>query len=129
MKKATILGLAGLLSIVGANSSALETKEDGYEILDVKNAKLFHRELTRESPKVEVNIYLYPTEIDEIPILKILIDNKPFMYAAKKDTYKHAKEAVYFLADNNCDGIFETKYTNEEMENMKEEDIPACYLK
>ncbi|GEM_PF-7100214 len=129
----TILGLslAGILSIVGANTNALETKADGYEIPDIKNAKLFVTEKFNDSPKVIANAYLQATEIDEILIFEISINDKVYLYDTYKDPYgtlDSRRHSSHVIVDRNCDGVFETKYNFEDMEKMDEKDIPSCYL-
>lgn len=126
MKKTLIgLGLVGVLSVLGPQVNALEIKTEGFKLPEkYKLAK----EIKREHKKLGnslIGTWVDYKHEDGSGYRKVLMNDLIWWYVIfpkKHDDYSQ----VYGIADNNCDGIFETKYDNkEEVEWVTV--IPPCY--
>ncbi len=119
-KKLLSIGLAGLLGL-STNVSALETNVRGYEVPNKGRYELLGS--VAMSGEITINFYKDTLTVSgkELVFDEVLVNGKPALYVFED----------YILADENCDGKFETKYNIEE--GLKRfgidlEDIPKCYF-
>ncbi len=122
-KKLIGLGLAGILALSSSNLSALETNEKGFPIPNKAEAESV-RGMKFEfegGNMMEINQYLGS---DGIFFNEVLINNKAAEYVIFK---KENEEIDYVLGDNDCNDVFETKYSAEDV--LEKRSVPKCYLK
>ena len=122
MKKQILgLGLAGLLSVIGANTNALEINEKGFPVPDKTNARLLGSPYKVDN---RVTFKVYYNEFTGDKFTEFIVRDKIEAYVISPDRKNPSKD--YMIQDNNCDGIFETKYTAEEFKNGIP--VPSCYF-
>ncbi len=124
-KELSKLGLVGVLSLglLGSSAYGLETNEKGFPVPDKTDAKLMQSSPFTFMGKVVgvVNEWDRPngTGFNEY-----VINGKIASYR----TYGPRIADEFRLLDNNCGGVFESKYGIEEFIEKKVP-IPDCYFK
>ncbi|MBI2673134.1 hypothetical protein HYX19_02640 [Candidatus Woesearchaeota archaeon] len=130
MKKATILGLglAGILSIAGQNSSALEVNAKGFDLPNKNEyTPMVQMEMRDDKGNIMEFLYYFRSEKDAFAEIRFNGNLGAYaLYQSIEDLIDMSMDKVYVLQDNNCDGVFETKYQfNEEVPDKL---MPKCYL-
>lgn len=122
-KKLLSVGLAGLIGLIGINLIAFKINPMGYEIPNKENTTITRKE-TIQSEDIN-GVLLYYVRPDGSGFSELLINNKPWRYSVYPIKMNYIAKA-YELVDKDCDGIFETKYTEKELNELIP--IPECYF-
>lgn len=134
MKKTLIgLGLAGILSVLGPQVSALEVNVDGYAVPSKENTEVIEEKdmTTSENDKIFRIMFKRYIKPDGTGFNELTINGRTISYrifTAKLGASDYAGDIAnsYVIEDSDCDGIFETKAGGTE-EVLKP--LPDCYLK
>ncbi|MBI2672629.1 hypothetical protein HYX19_00040 [Candidatus Woesearchaeota archaeon] len=124
-KELSKLGLVGILSLglLGTSAYGLETNEKGFPVPDKTEAE-FVKGVEFEFDGGNIMRISQYVGSDGIFFNEALINNKAAEYIIFK---KDSKEINHAIGDNDCNGIFESKYSAEEV--LEKRPVPKCYLK
>lgn len=125
-KKLSKLGLVGILSLglLGSSAYGLEVNEKGFPVPDKTEAELVGSRVLNYNGK-RIGVFNQYMGKDESIFDEYIVNNKTASYSVFND---EDPSKSYRLLDNNCDGIFESKYGFREF-NEEKVPIPDCYLK
>ncbi len=123
MKNFRTLSLVGILStgILGSNAYGLETNEKGFPVPDKTEAELVGNRALNYNGKT-IGFFKQYIGKDGSIFDEYVVNNKTASYSVfnDEDPFKS-----YRLLDNNCDGVFESKYGLQEFNK----EVPDCYFK
>ncbi len=131
-KELSKLGLVGILSLglLGSSAYGLETNEKGFPVPGKNNTELAGEKsnvFTNEKGDLLIIDRLLYRKADGSGFTEVLVNGKTAIYRIFPTSIDNTND--YFdIEDNNCDGVFETKYNKSDPE-ANERDLPLCYYK